>query len=499
MIPTEIELKFIAPPGSREVVERHPKLVDVPPSHERLVSTYFDTPSCILRSRGLSLRVRQGGHGWTQTLKGTGAFGPRDQWEWALQSDEPDFSRLAEARLDDTLVTMVAKQGRPLFVTDIERTERVVQIEGTATIAAAIDDGVVRSGNNALDIHEVELELKHGSLAAAFQLAIELVARAPLRINPCSKADRGFSFLTGKAEAAKAQLPELSRDITVAESFPILVNSALRQFVANIPAAETDDAEGVHQMRVALRRLRTLFVLFAPEIEPCTRRRLSDVIRSLGMPLGEARDWDVFIGETLHDAQSGVPADSIAAFREAARERQDAAHSGVKELIAGPKPTQLVLAVGAWVAGRDWVGIEREAPSRPLKPVSRRLLGRVARKVRKRGRDMPELYGTGLHALRKAMKKLRYSVEYTRSLYGRRRAEDYRKSCKKLQSQLGTINDGAVTAKLIERIVPGNDALWAVRAGELMAWNQDRTVRAHKAAGRAWRRFRKQPPFWNAG
>jgi triphosphatase len=497
MDPTEIELKFTVPPGARESVERHPRFADVTPSRKRLISTYFDTPNCALRRRGFSLRVRQGPHGWVQTLKGPGSFGPRSEWEWPLRGDEPEFSRLAEARLDKSLISTVAKRSRPLFVTDIDRTERMVQIRGSGAVAAAIDEGAIRAGNRSIDVHELELEVKHGSILAAFQLARDLVASAPLRINPCSKADRGYGLVIDKVSAVKSEAPGLPRGITVADAIPKLVGASLSQFVGNIPAADAGQVEGVHQMRVALRRLRTLFVLFAPELEAATRTRLSDAIRSLGTPLGDARDWDVFVTETLKEAeQADVRREWIASLRAAADIRRQAAHQGVRDLIAGAKPTELVLATGEWVEGTDWAGRDRRPSTRKLKSAVPRLLGRIERKVCKRGQKMPDLEGAAMHALRKAVKKLRYSVDYATPIYGKRRTAKFAKACKKLQSQLGTINDGVVTNKLVDTLAPRDEPVWAPVAGALLAWNQERTERARRKATRAWPRFERRRPFW---
>jgi triphosphatase len=498
--PTEIELKFLLPPGARALVEGHPQLAEAPPTHERLQSTYFDTPSFALRRCGLSLRVRHGPHGWMQTLKGSGGgtIGVRDEWEWPLQDGEPDFSRLIEAGVGEPLVMTISKRGKPVFATDIERTERHVRLNGAATVAAAIDEGTVNAGNSMIDIHEVELELKEGPITPAFRLAMDLARIAPLRVNGSSKADVGYALVTGRApEPAKANAPDLPRGMSVAEAVPALVSTTLRQFVANIPAAEAAQVEGVHQMRVALRRLRTLLVLFAPELEPYTRERLNDAIRTLGTPLGEARDWDVFVTETLLRAElGGVRPEWLALFRRAGEARRRSAHEGVKEMIAGRTPTDLVLGIGAWVTGEDWAGVGRRPPARKLRAAAPRLLGRMERKVRKRSRGMPDLSGDAMHAMRKAVKKLRYGVESVRPLYKKRAVNAYAKPCKTLQSLLGAINDAAVTARLTATVAPADDAAWAPAAGALLAWNKERSDRCQRDAGRAWRRFQRCRPFW---
>lgn len=499
MNPVEIEMKFLIPPGGQAVIEELPRIAAVPPRRERLVSTYFDTPSLALRDQGLRLRVRREPRGWIQTLKRAGAsFGVRNEWEWRLQDERPDFSRLQEASLDMALVTTINRQARPVFVTDIERTEREVRGDHESIVQAAIDEGAAVAGNASAGIHEIELELKGGPLSSVFHLATDLLACAPLRINPTTKADTGYALATGGGpESEKSKVPDLSRRMPVAAAFPALVGNALHHFVANIPAAEAGQVEGVHQMRVALRRLRTLFVLFAPEIESFTRDRLSNAMRDLATPLGAARDWDVFITETLASAeQAGVRSEWIASLRDVAEIRRQDAHESVKQLLAGKKPTELVIAVGTWVTGPEWAGLDRQASERKLNVAMPDLLDRLRRKVRKRGRGMPDLTGEAMHSLRKSVKKLRYSVEYARPLYRKRKVKAYAKRCKALQSALGTINDAVVTGHLIDAIAQRSDIRAAPAAGVLTGWNETRCGRAHREAARAWNRLCRSSPFW---
>src|SRR5687767_9632189 len=84
----------------------------------------------------------------------------------------------------------------------------------------------------------------------------------PLTNGPASKADRGYRLRTGQAPAArKAPDLDLNRDIGVPGAFQEIVAAGLGHLLANQPAAAAGDPEGVHQMRVAIRRLRTALAL----------------------------------------------------------------------------------------------------------------------------------------------------------------------------------------------------------------------------------------------
>ena len=72
------------------------------------------------------------------------------------------------------------------------------------------------------------------------------------------------------------------------------VHACLDHLVRNEPAGRAGDAEGIHQMRVAVRRLRAVLSTFARLLPPEPRRWASDELRWLADALGEARDLDVF-------------------------------------------------------------------------------------------------------------------------------------------------------------------------------------------------------------
>jgi triphosphatase len=114
-----------------------------------------------------------------------------------------------------------------------------------------------------------ELELRDGMLAPLYRLALDLHATVPLTIGPESKADRGYRLRTGQAPAArKAPDLDLDRDVGVPGAFREIVTAGLGHLLANQPAAAAGDPEGVHQMRVAIRRLRTALVLFGTHLKP---------------------------------------------------------------------------------------------------------------------------------------------------------------------------------------------------------------------------------------
>src|SRR5690606_12993673 len=68
-----------------------------------------------------------------------------------------------------------------------------------------------------------------------------------------------------------------------------------------------DDPEGVHQMRVGLRRLRSLFTVFAPVLPAAQTDYFKSELKWLASELGAARDYDVFRDEILRPVHACFP------------------------------------------------------------------------------------------------------------------------------------------------------------------------------------------------
>src|SRR5262249_21256965 len=145
------------------------------------------------------------------------------------------------------------------------------------------------------------------------------------------------------------------RGMRVADAFREVVLAGLLHLLANQDCSAKGDMEGIHQLRVALRRLRSALVLFKPHLQPRATSRFDVELRRLAIILGEARDWDVFCVETL--AAASPPSESCAAetsgwehlLRTAAEGRRRQAHGAMVRELGGPSLTRLALEMAAWV------------------------------------------------------------------------------------------------------------------------------------------------------
>ena len=479
--PVEVELKLLLPEHARAALERHPALqapCATAPETRQEHTVYFDTPLLSLAGKGLSLRVRRCGDARVQTLKSAGdgytVAASRGEWEWRIDQDVPDLSCVAETPFGAEIAAEGASGLQPVFETDIRRTVRSLRLAGETVAEAAIDVGRVFAGEATQDVNELELELKRGAPGPLYRLALDLHATVPFIIGVESKAQRGQRLRTGKAAVAvKRGPPPLDRDGPASEAVRRIIGAAIGQLLANQPAAAAGDVEGVHQMRVGIRRLRTALALFGKHLEPYASRHFEAELKRLGQVFGNARDWDVFCTQILPDAEKDEIAKGwMELLRTPAEASRQVAHRELEEEFTRPAITALVLGMAAWLepddAGSPVAG--DDALNRPIRKPAHALLDRMARRVA-RGGHPRRRSAEELHALRKALKKLRYSGDYLAAIYPPKPVKQYQKASKRLLKLLGTGTDAAMATRLAGRLCAGARSEVAPAAAALVQWN----------------------------
>ena len=298
----EAELKLLAPAGSLERLREAPTIARYARDAgcaRQLEAVYYDTPDRALFSNGLSLRVRRSGNGFIQTLKRGPAQGEpfvRAEWEFEVAGTAPDLSLLPADEIGAPLDGLRSCVVGPVFTTRVHRRTLQLYLPG-AVVEVAFDDGVIESGAHREPVSEVELEVKSGDLRALYDLGLQLLEIAPLRLGTRSKSDRGYSLAFGVGpRSTKAESPPISPDHTIDDVIGMLLGSCQGHLLANQAAAEAGlDPEGVHQMRVALRRMRAISALlhrqlglptleaFNPSYSPHSRDSLTGMVQPPGI------------------------------------------------------------------------------------------------------------------------------------------------------------------------------------------------------------------------
>jgi inorganic triphosphatase YgiF len=300
----EIELKFLVEPEEVPAILAHrPLRKAFNGGAVRLASTYYDTKASSLRKAGLTLRVRQDGDSFVQTIKSlsqAGAF-DRGEWECVVAGPEPDLSAAGDTPLGKLLAKRRVRKGLAArFWTEVERNVAVLA-EGESEIEAALDVGTVRAGRRSAPVCELELELKSGHPADLFRLAGRLAKTLPLTLSLATKSERGYSLAAGDGrQPVKGGVPELSGAMSAGDAFAAIARSLLHPAMANVALLlATRDAEALHQTRVSLRRLRAALWFFKAVVADDTAATVEGELRWIARLLGEARDLDVFIDGRL--------------------------------------------------------------------------------------------------------------------------------------------------------------------------------------------------------
>jgi inorganic triphosphatase YgiF len=491
----ETELKLRIAPEDMERLKRHSFLRSL--SGERattrkLYSVYFDTPDLQLHHARMALRLRRVGKQWLQTLKGGGGvqagLHQRNEWEMPVAAEQLDFAAL-EAAGASPLAPGLRKQVQPLFVTDFTRSIRMVQFEG-AVVEIGMDSGEIRAGNAVHIISELELELKSGEPLQLFRLALALLDIVPLEIEATSKAEYGYRLHAPmKAAVSKAQTPKLAAHATVQEALQEMIWSCLFHLQANVSGAlqKTDD-EYLHQVRIALRRLRVVLSMTAKHRGDAELQALRALIAELGTALGRSREWDVFVAQTLPSIAQDRNSKAIARQSEKLRQHY---HQRVHAALQNGDFQRLLLRFGAWMNGAYW---QHAADAKDLSHFAGKILQKRSRKVVRLGECLQHKADAGqLHALRIACKNLRYSAELFVSLYRAEQTKPYLAALEKLQDRLGEFNDHVVALRLL-------DELAQEKPQPAIAPIREQIESAHSIRmselRKAWKKFARLAEFW---
>lgn len=489
-----------------------------PPKIKDLENTYYDTADLRLRKRGLAFRIRRDGNRFIQTVKtgdsAASAVFSRSEWEGDVPSAEPQPDIIDDPAIRAALGLLLPGELRPIFTTRVRR--EVLELNGTDSlgrlkvIEAAFDLGEIEAAGSREALAEIELELVEGPPGALFDLALALQDVAPTQIETRSKSARGYALATGRRPAwSRAEPLELTADMRVDDALAAVIANCLQHWTANEAAAlDGSDPEGVHQMRVGLRRFRSALSVFGDLLPAGQEDWLNAEAKWALNSLGPARDWDVFQSDLLAPLEADRPQDpDLAALRAAARERQTLAYTELRDALATPRYTRFLLRLGGWLEDRAWHCAELTAAqdvalNQPLVTLADTLLDKRHRKALKNGKGFASLPTAERHRLRIAVKKLRYTTEFFRGLYPAKRSKHYLAALRDLQEALGHLNDVAVAEHLLvdltEKSPPGSGARQTERAvGKVIGWYARALVDFEPDMRRTWKSFAATEPFWN--
>lgn len=508
--PREIEIKFRADKAAVEALLKSHLLRGVPVSPAREVhSVYFDTPEKDLHRHGLSLRVRRKGRaGPVLGVKweGEAAEGPfsRGEAEVACPGGEPSL-QLFDPALNESLAKIAGEQPlQPVFETRVKRRVAVIR-HRHSEVELSLDDGFIVAGEQRLAVAEAELELKSGNLHDLLDCAAALAEEGTLPLEFEAKSDRGYRLAGGEApRPQKAQPVELRQEVTFDDLAGLIISATLNHFVANWAALrESDGPEAVHQLRVALRRMRSALGLFRrvirlPELEDIRREA-----KRIASALGPARECDAFRQNALAGPLRGDAGGlkGAASLLDAVEARRQQGYAEARRILEEGATTRFVLRVQSFVEGRAWRSALAPDDLGLLTSRGRTFaaeaLDRLLRRALKRGRKLRTMPDEQRHELRIALKNLRYAVEFFGSLFpAEREQKHFLKLVAELQEDLGVHNDAATAQSFLDGLGLPPDAETHFASGFLLGWYRHATTVADAHLVKKWKQFKSADPFW---
>jgi CHAD domain-containing protein len=487
---TEREYKFAVPPGwvvpsldpscrtdSAEVVEQ--------------TATYYDTPDLRLVRAGASIRFRDD-DGWTVKLpvddhESGGLVRSEHVFGGSSTAPPPEALELVAARVRTSRLVPVARLHTVRHRSVLRSAPGVDDVDGRPVAILTDDECRVLEGRVRAVFREVELEVAED----APDDVVDAIA-AQLRASGASDADPSPKVVRALGAVASSPADVRSYDVDRPATVDAVVRHALSdsvlKLVTNDPLVRIgEDVEGVHQARVATRRLRSHLRTFRELLDPDWTEALRTELGWLGDELGAVRDCDVLLAR-LRDrvAHELDEADREAAAPLIARvaEQHAAARARLLESLRGTRYLELLDRL-VEAAHRPRVVMRLSDDD---EKVLRRLVRRPWKQLRKAVEELADpAPDAALHAVRIRAKRARYAAEVVEPAFGKR-ARAFAKSLTDVQDALGEHQDAVVAgAWLRATALSLGDPAAAYAAGVLGAAERRAAEAARATWPRVWR------------
>ncbi|MFW6599189.1 CHAD domain-containing protein [Propionibacteriaceae bacterium Y2011] len=447
--------------------------VDEPVVHQ-LAATYFDTEDLALAAHHVTLRRRTGGEDAGWHLKLPAGLDTRHEIQLPLGRavrTVPTALRVA--------VQLYARGAAlaPVAVLETHRTVHRLRDADGVVLAEVSDDrvtartsvpatGQARATEVISEWREWEVELVDGKRRHLKQASRTLTNAGAVPARSLSKLGRalGDGALAAPLDKLEGRgatpVTEGRRSGATPKGAAAVVHARLREQVAELkfqdPFVRGDAEDAVHDMRVAMRRLRSALATFRPLFDHTRTEPLRTELQWIAGVLGEARDAEVMamrlralVAEQPAELLIGpvlerIDDDLAARYREA--------HDRSVAAMQSPRYHELVDRLDELVAHTPWApapgGDADEVLLARVKHEDKRLRKRVTAAAEATDRaERDEL----LHEVRKAAKRARYAAETVESRYGQA-ASDYSSAAKEVQSVLGDQHDAVVTLRVLREL-----------------------------------------------
>ena len=480
-------LEFCLPEGEASRLFRLPSLARRAGRSVSVDRVWHDTADGALGRDGMSLSEQKGAWRLERSRPVVGE-------PWApgtpppLLAEAADLAEIGHA-VPGPLMPLAGFRGRQRMATldDEQAPVEVTLLEGTLR-------GVTQE-------RPVSRVLLVGPVPRLLALSGELSQALRLTAPRWSLACEAIALARGQTPPPRQSgAPEVPPGANLADAVALVVGHLTDVILAySATAAEGASPVPVHQMRVAVRRLRSALSIFRRAVGGSAFDAVKPGLKQLAATLGGARDWDVFLAGTGRQVGDALGDDRrIAAMLEAGERRRVAAYAELGRFLAGPEFRALEVGLVQLAALRPWHDPANEEQSAQLDEEAEHYASHLLKKrldhMLSPGPDIAALPAEELHAIRKEGKRLRYAAEFFVPLYAKRGARRFIERLSALQEALGHLNDTASAAALMGALGNGADRQFA--AGAVQGFVAAHQGDTRREIGHAWSKFRRQEPFW---
>ncbi len=450
-----------------------------------LDATYWDTTDLRLARSRATLRRRTGGAdaGWHLKLP---AGADREEVRRPLGRAGSVPSALSDLVLSRTRGAALVPV---LRIRTTRRTTTVSDAHGVPLVEVA-DDLVLAQrpdGTPQTSWREVEVELVDPTATGAMADVVDVLVRAGA--TPSPSASKLAQALADDDRAPAVTAHDRYAPGSAAAAVAAYLAEQVTAIVEADPHVRRDQAEAVHALRVASRRLRSALHTFRPVLQDGALADLEDELAWLASVLGEVRDRDVLRERMVRQLDRLDPDLLLGPVRahlldDELGSRGAAAHTAALRALRGRRYLTLLDRL-ADLAAEPPLTDAADGPARGVLPVlAQRAWQRLDRRAR---RAVASGLEHDLHQVRKAAKQVRYTGEALTPSLGRR-AERLAEVAKDVQTLLGELQDGVVARELLLRLARTQEPSFTY--GLLHAQEQERVRRTGRAFAERWPRLR---------
>ena len=431
---------------------------------QNLRAVYYDTDDLRLSQAGATLRYRTGEQDhaiWTLKLPIPGdSATAREEISAAAEgrSTPPEISDLTTAFIrSDKLL--------PVTTLKTKRRRWMLRDDSGAEMAELVDDDVsVLEGRKVVGrFREIEVEQRAATGKQLKRIARSLREAGAVDAEPIPKASRALSLRAETPDPPGAP----NDDGSVGAALTAALKADLERLVIHDPVARIGkDPEGVHQMRVATRRIRSNIKAYGELIDESWAAETGTDLKWLAKLLGEVRDLDV-LQERLKNKAEGI--DGLRPLFESLIRQHRRARS---RLLEGLRSDRYRLLIEMLVTASRQMPVNElasEDASTATRSIITRLWSEMASEARSLGGGATD---DQKHQIRIQAKRLRYAIEAAAPRLGNdgREAKRFADRLADLQDVLGEHQDARVARETLTAMGTRGtkDALFCIAIGRLI-------------------------------